>query len=149
MEDNDCIQRKSEISEHVNISNGEDGCIFCKIVSGEIPSKKVYEDDNFIGILDINQVADGKTLFIPKKHYKTILDIPSSLGNEMLDGIKKITLKLINEGKAEGFNLLMNNFEVAGQVVPHAHIHILPRKKGDGLKGMYLEDAEKAVKEKE
>jgi len=118
-------------------------CIFCKIVNGEAPSTKVYEDDNFIGILDINQVAEGKTLLIPKKHYKTLLDMPNSLGNEMLEGVKKIALKLIDEGKAEGFNLLMNNFGVAGQVVPHAHIHILPRKKGDGLKGMYLEEMEK------
>ena len=130
------------------INNMEDNdCIFCKIIAGEIPSKKVYEDDNFIGILDINPVAEGKTLLISKKHYKTLLDMPSSLGNEMLDAIKKISLKLIDEGKAEGFNILINNFEVAGQVVPHTHIHILPRKKGDGLKGMYLEDAEKVVKE--
>ena len=120
----------------------EKDCIFCKIVSGEIPGKKVYEDDNFIGILDINQVAEGKTLLIPKKHYKTILDMPNSLGNEMLEAIKKISLKLIEEGKAEGFNLLVNTYGVAGQVVPHAHIHILPRKTDDGLKGMYLEDAE-------
>lgn len=118
-------------------------CIFCKIVNKEVPATIVYEDDNFIGFLDINQVADGKTLIIPKKHFKTILDMPSSLGNEMLEAIKKISLDLINKGKAEGFNLLMNNFEVAGQVVPHAHIHVLPRKKGDGLKGMYLEEVEK------
>ena len=118
-------------------------CIFCKIIKGEIPSQKVYEDDNFIGILDINQVAKGKTLLIPKIHYKTILDMPNTLGNEMLEAIKKISLDLINKGKAEGFNLLVNTYEVAGQVVPHAHIHILPRKEGDGLKGMYLEDAEK------
>ncbi len=118
-------------------------CIFCKIVRGEAPCKKAYEDDNFIGFLDVNQVAEGKTLLIPKKHYKTLLDMPSSLGNEMLDALKKIALKLIEEGKAEGFNVLVNNFEVAGQVVPHAHIHILPRKKDDGLKGMYLEEENK------
>ena len=117
-------------------------CVFCKIVAGEIPSTKVYEDDNFIGILDVNQVAEGKTLIIPKKHFKTILDIPNSLGNEMLESVKKVSLDLIKNGKAEGFNLLINTYEVAGQVVPHAHIHILPRKKGDGLKGMYLEDTE-------
>ena len=120
-----------------------EGCVFCKIVKGEAKSEKVYEDDNFLGFLDIKQVAEGKTILIPKKHYKTILDMPSSLGDEMLDAIKKIALKLIDEGKAEGFNLLVNVYEVAGQVVPHFHIHILPRKKGDGLKGMYLEDAEK------
>ena len=117
-------------------------CIFCKIVNKEVGSKIVYEDDNFIGFLDINQVAEGKTLIIPKKHYKTLLDIPSSLGNEMLAAVKKVSLKLINDGKAEGFNILMNNFEVAGQVVPHAHVHIIPRKKDDGHIGKYLEKVE-------
>jgi len=121
----------------------DNDCIFCKIVKGEIPSEKVYEDDSFIGFLDIKQTAEGKTILIPKKHFKTILDMPSSLGNEMLDAIKKISLKLIDEGKAEGFNLLVNTYEVAGQVVPHAHIHILPRKKDDGLRGLYLEEVEK------
>tara|TARA_Y100000310_G_scaffold338398_1_gene427936 strand:- start:1306 stop:1692 length:387 start_codon:yes stop_codon:yes gene_type:complete len=124
----------------------EDDCIFCKIITGGIPSEKVYEDDNFIGILDINQVADGKTLLIPKKHYKTILDLPNSLGNEMLEAIKKISLKLIDEGKAEGINILVNTFKVAGQVVPHFHVHILPRKEGDGLKGLYLEEVENRKK---
>lgn len=121
----------------------ENDCIFCKIVKGEIPAKKVYEDDNFIGFLDINQATPGKTLLIPKKHYKTLLDIPNSLGNEMLEAIKKIALKLIEEGKAEGFNLMMNNFEVGGQIVPHAHVHVLPRKSGDGIKKAYLEAGEK------
>ena len=118
-------------------------CIFCKIVKGEVPSKKVYESDNLVAFLDTNQVAEGKTLLIPKHHYKTILDVPDSLGAEMLEAVKKIALKLIDEGKAEGFNILVNSFKVAGQVVPHAHIHILPRKKDDGLKGLYLEGAEK------
>ena len=109
-------------------------CIFCKIVKGEIESKKVYEDDNFIGVLDVNPKTEGHTLIIPKKHFKTILDMPDSLGNEMLEAIKKVALKMIDEGKAEGFNLIVNTYEIAGQLVPHAHIHILPRKKGDGFK---------------
>ena len=108
-------------------------CIFCKIVRGEIPAEKVYEDDNFIGILDANPKAEGHTLIIPKKHFKTLLDMPNSLGNEMTEGVKKISLKLIEDGKAEGFNLVANNFEVAGQIVPHVHFHIIPRKKSDGL----------------
>ena len=119
---------------------GEKDCIFCKIVNKEIESEIVYEDDNFIGILDINQVAEGKTLIIPKKHYKTLLDMPTSLGNEMLEAVKKIALKLIEDGNAEGFNVLINNYEVAGQVIPHVHIHILSRKRGDGLKGLFLEE---------
>ena len=120
----------------------EENCIFCKIANKKIPAEIIYESDNFIGFLDIKQIAEGKTLIIPKQHFKTILDIPDSLGSEMLEAIKEVALSLIKQGKAQGFNLLVNTYEVAGQVVPHAHIHILPRKKGDGLKGLYLEEAE-------
>ena len=109
-------------------------CIFCKIVKGEIKSDIVYDDDNFIGILDINPIAEGHTLIIPKNHYRTILDMPSSLGGEVIDAIKKVSLKLMDEGKAEGFNVVQSNNEVAQQEVPHLHFHIVPRKKGDGLK---------------
>lgn len=116
----------------------EKDCIFCKVVKGEIPSTKTYEDDNFIGILDIHPKAPGHTVIIPKKHFRTIVDMPSSLGNEMLDAIKGVGLKLIKEGKNEvqGFNVFVNNEPVAGQVVMHAHIHVVPRKPGDGLKSM-------------
>ena len=117
-------------------------CIFCKIIKKEIPAKIIYESENFIGILDINQFVEGKTLIIPKKHFKNILDIPNSLGSEMLEAIKEVALNLIKRGEAEGFNLLINTYEAAGQVVPHTHIHIIPRKKRDGLKGLYLEEAD-------
>jgi len=109
-------------------------CIFCKIVKGEIPSEKVYEDDNFIGILDINPESEGHTLIFPKKHFKTILDTPSSLGNEFFDAIKKVSLKLIEDGKAEGFNIVFNVYELAGQEINHVHAHIIPRKENDGCK---------------
>ncbi|PIN78000.1 HIT family protein [Candidatus Woesearchaeota archaeon CG10_big_fil_rev_8_21_14_0_10_34_12] len=109
-------------------------CIFCRIVRGEIKAQIVDEDDNFIAFLDSNPVADGHTLIVPKKHCKTILDLPDSLGNELLGFIKKVSLKLVKAGKAEGFNIIMNNFSEAGQVVMHAHMHIIPRKEGDGLK---------------
>lgn len=111
-------------------------CIFCKIVKGEIPCEKVFEDDNFIGIFDAKPKASGHTLIIPKNHYNNILDMPESLGNELLSAIKTISLKLIKEGKGEGFNIIMNNFPAAGQVVMHSHVHIIPRKTGDGLKGI-------------
>ena len=106
-------------------------CIFCKIVKGEIPSEKIYENDNFFCILDISPIAEGHTLIIPKKHFETILDIPDNLGPELLEAIKKISLDLIKEGKAEGFNIIQSNKEVAQQEVPHAHFHIIPRKKDD------------------
>jgi histidine triad (HIT) family protein len=112
----------------------EDECLFCKIAKEEISLGKVYEDDNFISILDINPETQGHTLVIPRKHFKTILDIPNSLGNEFLEAIKNTSLKLINEYKAEGFNLVFNNYKIAGQEVDHVHAHIMLRKQGDGMK---------------
>lgn len=109
-------------------------CIFCKIVKGEIPAEKVYEDDNFIGILDIKPFSEGHTLVIPKKHFETILDMPNTLGNELIETVKNVSLKLIKEGKAEGFNILQSNYKVAQQEVPHAHFHVIPRKANDGMK---------------
>ncbi len=109
-------------------------CIFCKIVKGEIKTELVYEDDNFIAFLDIHPKAEGHTLIVSKKHFPTILDMPSSLGSELLDAIKNVSIDILKKGKAEGFNLIVNNGEAGGQVVNHMHLHILPRKKGDGLK---------------
>ena len=109
-------------------------CIFCRIVNGEIKAKKTYEDENFIGILDSNPRTVGHTLIISKKHFRNLMDLPVSLGNELLDSIKKISLKLVKEGKAEGFNIISNNEKSAGQIVFHAHVHLIPRKNGDGLK---------------
>ncbi len=111
-------------------------CIFCKIIKGEIPSKRIYEDDNFMAILDVNPVAEGHTLVISKKHFTNILEMPSTLGNEFIDAVKKTALKIISEYKAEGFNFGVNTNKAAGQVVFHLHAHILPRKKGDGIKLM-------------
>ena len=75
-------------------------------------------------------------MIIPKKHFKTLLDMPNSLGNEMVEAVKKVGLKLIKEGKGEGFILLNNNFEVSGQIVPHVHFHVIPRNKDDGIKSV-------------
>jgi histidine triad (HIT) family protein len=111
-------------------------CIFCKIVKGEIPASKTYEDENFIGILDVKPKAKGHTLIIPKKHYRNLLDMPGTLGTEMIEAIKEIGLKMIKDKNGEGFNVVINNEPAAGQVVFHAHIHIIPRKTGDGLHGI-------------
>jgi len=108
-------------------------CIFCKIVNKEIPKELTYEDENFIAFLDIKPRAEGHTLIIPKKHYKTILDMPNTLGNELQEAIKKVSLDLMQKGKAEGFNVLTNSGEVAGQIVHHLHVHIIPRREGDGM----------------
>ena len=117
------------------MSGEKQDCIFCKIIEGkaEPGKRKVYEDDNFIGILDLYPKAENHTLIISKKHYKTILDLPSTQGNELLEAIKKISLDLITKNKAEAFNIISNIGETAGQVVPHMHVHIIPRKKDDNL----------------
>jgi histidine triad (HIT) family protein len=111
----------------------EEDCIFCKIVNGEVKSEKILESENFFAVKDIHPKTKGHCLIIPKKHYKTLLDMPSLLFGEFLETAKELGLKLIDEEKAGGFNLVMNNFEVAGQVVPHAHLHIIPRKESDGF----------------
>ena len=109
-------------------------CIFCKIARGEIKVDVVEENDNFLAFPDANPIVKGHTLIIPKKHFVNIMDLPSSLASEMFDLIKKVGEKRLKEGY-EGFNLVMNNFEAASQVVMHAHFHLIPRKKDDGLVG--------------
>jgi histidine triad (HIT) family protein len=106
-------------------------CIFCKIVNGEIPSKKIYENDSFFSILDINQKIEGHSLIISKKHLVTLLDIPENIIPELFDCIKNTSLKMMKEKNADGFNVVNNNFESAGQLVRHFHVHIFPRKKDD------------------
>lgn len=113
----------------------ESECIFCKISRGEIPAEKIiYENDNFFSIPDKSPLVKGHSLVISKKHFKTALDLPIDLGTELLDCIKNTSLRVINETKAEGFNVVSNNFGPAGQIVHHVHFHIIPRKKGDNIK---------------
>jgi len=114
--------------------NKTEECIFCKIIKGEITTEKTYEDENFIAILDTNPKTENHTLLISKKHFRNLLDMPSSLGSEYLDAIKKISLKLIQENKSEGINILTNNEHSAGQIIFHTHTHIIPRKKDDNIK---------------
>lgn len=111
-----------------------DECIFCKIAKGEIKSDKICENDNFFSILDLNQDIKGHCLVISKNHFENNLDLPNSLGVELIDCIKSTALKIMEKENAQGFNLLGNNFEVADQEINHFHVHIFPRKKDDGVK---------------
>ena len=110
------------------------GCVFCKIARGEIKSEFVAESDNFFAIRDGKPAAEGHSLIIPKKHFVTLLDIPDKLGNEMLEIIKRVSGYLMDRKLGDGFNLIMNNLECAGQIVMHAHVHVIPRKEGDGIR---------------
>jgi len=109
-------------------------CIFCKIIAGEIPAKKIYEDENVLSFLDISPVNYGHALVIPKKHYPDLLSADEATLTELILAIKKIAPALIDSASASGFNLNLNNGEVAGQVVNHLHFHIIPRFADDGLK---------------
>ena len=108
--------------------------IFCKIVKGEIPCYKIYEDKDILAILDINPVNKGHTLVIPKKHSETILDTDEETLKKLIIVTQKIS-KAVHTGlKCDGFNIGINQFKDAGQLVPHLHFHIMPRFKGDGIR---------------
>jgi histidine triad (HIT) family protein len=111
-----------------------ENCIFCKIASGEIPSYKLYEDDQTIAFLDIHPVNPGHTLVIPKKHSNNILDIEPEDWAAVAETTRRLSRVLHEVIPADGINLRMNNREYAGQDVHHPHVHIVPRYKGDGLK---------------
>ena len=109
-------------------------CIFCSIVKGDIPSKKVYEDENVIAILDISQATKGHTLIIPKKHYANILEIEYPDYENVMIAAKKVAEKINVVYKPAGFNILNNCNEAAGQTVMHFHVHVIPRYENDDLK---------------
>jgi histidine triad (HIT) family protein len=116
-----------------------DNCIFCKIVKGEIPSYKVYEDENIIAFLDIFPQYKGHTLIVPKAHYETIFDLPDVLAAEVLPLGKRVINAIEKVCNADGYNFVQNNREHAGQAVMHYHMHIIPRYKSkgpDGFKGL-------------
>ncbi|HFI0404636.1 TPA: HIT family protein [Streptococcus suis] len=109
-------------------------CIFCKIVAGEIPASKVYEDDQVLAFLDITQVTKGHTLVIPKKHYRNVLDMDAEVAGQVFTAIPALARHLKEKLGASGLNIVNNNEEAAGQTVFHTHIHLLPRfDKSDGL----------------
>lgn len=107
-------------------------CLFCKIISGEIPSYKVYEDDYVLAFLDIHPIAKGHTVVVPKKHADNLLDMTNEQWRFMGEGIANALRKVDKALRPEGANIGVNNGEAAGQVVGHAHWHIIPRWKGDG-----------------
>ena len=109
-----------------------DDCVFCKIIAGEIPAEKVLENDKFIVIKDANPKVDGHSLVIPKEHFDSFTDLPSGFYNDFLEITREAVSKLLKENESDGFNLVNNNGRVAGQIVPHLHLHILPRRNGDG-----------------
>lgn len=110
-----------------------DDCIFCKIVKGEIPSTKVYEDEFFLAFLDIMPANKGHVLVIPKEHYEKLTDLPDDLLSKLALKVKEVAGMVVSGLSSQGFNIVQNNDKVAGQEVPHVHFHIIPRNSDDGL----------------
>lgn len=110
-------------------------CIFCKIINGEIPCYKVYEDEKVLAFLDISQASKGHTLIVPKTHYENMLECDEETVAYMYKIANKLGNQIVNSLGAKGMNILTNINEVAGQTVKHFHIHLLPRYNDeDGVK---------------
>lgn len=108
-------------------------CLFCKIIAGEIPCAKVYEDDDTLAFLDIAPNNKGHTLVVPKKHYETMLDTPDDVLCKIMSAVKNVAAAVKKGTGCGGFNIAQNNYKTAGQLVPHIHFHIIPRVEGDGF----------------
>jgi len=108
-------------------------CLFCKIIAGEIPCTKVYEDDTVLAFLDIHPVNIGHTLVIPKVHHTNLYETPDKALSHMVVVTKKLSIAIKESLGAEGVNIEMNNDPVAGQIIFHTHLHIIPRFSGDGF----------------
>lgn len=110
----------------------DDNCIFCKLANGIIPTNSIYEDEDFNVILDAGPATKGHALIIPKEHYKNIYELPEETAGEVFKLAKKLAIKMTDKLGADGFNIVQNNNEVAGQSVIHFHMHLIPRYEGDG-----------------
>ena len=104
----------------------KDDCIFCKIAAGEIPSRKIYEDNDLIAIMDLSPTSKGHSLIIPKEHYTNIYE---EIAGKVMKTAKKLATKMTVALNCDGFNLLQNNGETAGQTMFHFHMHLIPRYK--------------------
>ncbi len=110
----------------------QDNCIFCKIIAGEIPSHTLHEDEQFKVILDVGPATKGHALILPKQHYANLYELPEDMAADTIRLAKKMMTTMTDKLKCDGFNLVQNNGEVAGQTVFHFHMHLIPRYKNDG-----------------
>lgn len=110
----------------------KEDCIFCKIANGQIPSKTLYEDEDFRVILDLGPATEGHALILPKEHAANLFELSEELAAKALLVAQKIAVRMKNTLGCDGLNLVQNNGEAAGQTVSHFHVHVIPRYKNDG-----------------
>lgn len=110
-----------------------DGCLFCRMVTGQIPVAKIYEDDVVLAFLDIGPLSDGHTLVIPKQHFERVHDCPAELLGQVCSRLGRLAGAVAAAMNCDGYNLLCNNGRAAGQLIEHLHFHIIPRNAGDGV----------------
>ena len=110
-----------------------DDCLFCKMVAGQIPVTKIYEDEVVLSFLDIGPISNGHTLVIPKQHFEKLHECPAELLGQVFTRIGSIAGAVAAAMNSDGYNLLCNNGRAAGQLIEHLHFHIVPRKTGDGV----------------
>ena len=109
----------------------KDDCIFCKLANGVIPTNTIYEDDSFRVILDLGPATKGHALILPKNHFANIYEIPEDVAGDVMKLAKKMATHMTEKLNCDGFNLVQNNGEAAGQTVFHFHYHLIPRYKDD------------------
>jgi histidine triad (HIT) family protein len=111
-------------------------CLFCGIIAGKIPAKKVYENDHSFAFLDINPRNPGHTLVIPKKHFETMLDMPEKETGKLFESVQKVAAMVKNGTNCQGISIGQSNGQAAGQVVRHVHVHVIPRFANEGPVGL-------------
>ncbi len=129
-------------------------CIFCKIANGEIPSSTLYEDHDFRVILDMGPATKGHALLLPKKHYANLFELDDEIAGKTLKTAKRVAGRMKEALHADGFNLVQNNGEAAGQTVFHFHMHLIPRYEHDNanilwksqeITDTYMEETRKEI----
>ncbi len=111
------------------------GCLFCAIVAGEQPAALVLEEEHLVAFLDIRPVFKGHTLLVPRQHVDTLVELPGPLRDPLLEATQRLSRAVVDGLGAQGSFVAMNN--VVSQSVPHLHVHVVPRTKGDGLRGFF------------
>ena len=109
----------------------KDDCIFCKLANGEIPTATLYEDNDFRVILDLGPASKGHALILPKEHYDNLYELDDEIASKVLVLAKKMITRMTKALGCDGYNLVQNNGEAAGQTVQHFHLHLIPRYKDD------------------